>query len=339
MQRFQMASEEQKELSELIKSCHDELRDCSRKRGYQQAWQDHLQDTERLQTYAKAMHRLSLIWEENSTNAVKSPKTSSSSSPSSASGDICIRNQSRNRIEWISDYCKLYFWSDLLYLEKRKREQRLLMSWNLYDAERFATLDKVSEKRLKLLDVGSCFNPFARDEQFQVTAIDLCPATDNVYQADFLQIPMQVMSEGEWHRIESDLHEKRMRIPCLPSNYYECVIFSLLLEYIPSSEQRLLCCRRAYELLVTEGILIIVTPDSNPVGKNANLMKSWRHTLADLGFMRISFTKLTHITCLVFRKAADPRVAQEWSRLHRSHENHKDILAGLPIPQDRKQPK
>ncbi|KAI9578888.1 hypothetical protein GQX74_014899 [Glossina fuscipes] len=112
----------------------------------------------------------------------------------------------------------------------------------------------------------------------------------------------------------------------LPTVYYECVVFSLLLEYMPSSEQRINCCSKAYELLRPEGILIIITSDSDHVGRNAALMKNWRYTLNCLGFMRIRFEKLPHITYLVYR------ASERWSILHKES----NVTFSLKIEQDNK---
>ena len=49
---------------------------------------------------------------------------------------------------------------------------------------------KTTEK-IRLLDVGSCYNPFescSNAAAFTVTALDLCPARDSVYLCDFLKV-------------------------------------------------------------------------------------------------------------------------------------------------------
>ncbi|KAI9575939.1 hypothetical protein GQX74_011740 [Glossina fuscipes] len=119
-----------------------------------------------------------------------------------------------------------------------------------------------------VLDVGSCFNPFAKVPYFEVTTVDLCPATDDVLQTDFLNVQIKSMEN-----LKVGLENNT--VAYLPTIYYEYVVFSLLLEYMPSSEQRINCCSKAYELLRPEGILIIITLDSDHVGRNAALMKNW----------------------------------------------------------------
>ncbi|XP_073845743.1 S-adenosylmethionine sensor upstream of TORC1 [Musca autumnalis] len=298
-----MATEEHKRLANIIKSCHDSLRILTKQYGAEKAWQEHIKDEQRLQEYAEAMHKLANIWENNTTNQ-----------------DL----MARSRVKWTIEYCMAYFFSERIYLEKRLREQRLLESWEGFDCGQCKYLETLPEK-IHVLDVGSCFNPFGKSQQFDVTAIDLCPATDDVLKGDFLKIQIQDM-------LNPQIVLEDKEVCTLPAAYYECVVFSLLLEYIPSSELRLQCCRKAYELLKYEGILIIITPDSQHVGKNAAIMKNWRYTMGVLGFSRIRFEKLPHITCMVFRKASDPRVAQRWSELHR--EPYMELT--IDIPQDNK---
>uniref|UniRef100_A0A1A9WJZ4 S-adenosylmethionine sensor upstream of mTORC1 n=1 Tax=Glossina brevipalpis TaxID=37001 RepID=A0A1A9WJZ4_9MUSC len=298
-----MATNEHKKLANTVKSFHESLRHLSQQEGAQKAWKEHLKQSGRLKEYANAMHQLAKIWEDNTTREGLLAKS---------------------RIKWTIEFCLAYFYTEHIYLEKRAREQRLLGSWFEFDCSQCHYMENVPEK-IKVLDVGSCFNPFAKVPYFEVTSIDLCPATDDVLQGDFLNIQIKSMKNPKVG-LENNV------VNYLPAMYYECVIFSLLLEYMPTSEQRINCCCKAYELLKSEGILVIITPDSDHVGKNAALMKNWRYTLGCLGFMRIRFEKLPHITCLVFRKAIDSRVPERWSILHK--ESYMDL--SIEIPQDSK---
>ncbi|XP_039955036.1 S-adenosylmethionine sensor upstream of mTORC1 [Bactrocera tryoni] len=293
------SKEEHLRLASIIKDCHDKLRFQSKLKGMKEAWSEHLQNTALLEQYSTAMHRLASIWETNTTNP---------------------NLYARSRVKWIIDYCNSYFFTNKVFLEKRDREQRLAASYTDMPTFEASELRTSFTNSVNVLDVGSCFNPFAGESNFSVTAIDLCPATSDVLKGDFLKIMVdkKIITEGG----------EVLRLPC---EYYDCVIFSLLLEYIPSPEERLHCCQKAYELLHAEGILIIITPDSQHVGKNAKLMKNWRYTLGTLGFYRICFEKLAHITCMVFRKSLIPAVAQRWAELHREDYMSKTIN----IPQDK----
>ena len=93
-------------------------------------------------------------------------------------------------------------------------------------------------------------------------------------------------------------------IKILPSEIFHIIVFSLLLSYFPSAVQRWECCRNAHRLLCTNGILLIVTPDSSHQNKNAPMMKSWKTGIEALGFVRWKYQKQTHLHCMAFRKVA-----------------------------------
>lgn len=88
----------------------------------------------------------------------------------------------------------------------------------------------------------------------------------------------------------------------LPKDSFHVVVFSLLLEYFPSPYQRWICCQKAYELLMINGLLLIVTPDSHQQHRNASMMKSWKIAIESLGFIRWRYIKLEHLHCMAFRK-------------------------------------
>lgn len=174
--------------------------------------------------------------------------------------------------------------------------------------------------RIRLLDVGSCYNPFSAFAEFEVTAIDIAPAQESVRYCDFLEVPLGSDFGGD----------TKSSIESLPRSYFDAVVFSLLLEYMPSSEQRLQCCQKAYDTLKPEGILLIITPDSRHQGANAKLMKNWRYTLGLMGFTRIKIEKLEHVTCMVFRKSLFREVSERWCKIHK--EGYMEPV--LNIPQD-----
>jgi 25S rRNA (adenine2142-N1)-methyltransferase len=109
------------------------------------------------------------------------------------------------------------------------------------------------------------------------------------------------------------------------------VLFCLLLEYLPSSLQRINCCEKAYKVLKTEGILVIITPDSSHEMKNSKLIKNWRWTLAKIGFQRVKVEKLRNLTCMAFRKSLTPTIPRNWAESHR--EPYMEYK--IEIPQDK----
>lgn len=181
--------------------------------------------------------------------------------------------------------------------------------------------------KLKLLDVGSCYNPFGNVEFFEVTAVDLAPSSEEVLQCDFLS--MKIGQEN----IYSDNKDEVLQLEICS---FDTVVFCLLLEYLPSPEQRYSCCEKAYNLLKNGGLLLIVTPDSKHVGANAKFMKSWRHVLANLGFMRIKYEKVPHAHCLVFRKCFYKEVATRWASMKKSSKDDELFQSEnkIFIPQD-----
>lgn len=88
----------------------------------------------------------------------------------------------------------------------------------------------------------------------------------------------------------------------LPRSSFHTVVFSLLLEYFPSPYQRWLCCQKAQELLMTNGLLLIITPDSHHQQKNAPMIKSWKLAIESMGFSRWKYIKQEHLHCMAFRK-------------------------------------
>lgn len=103
--------------------------------------------------------------------------------------------------------------------------------------------------------------------------------------------------------LESFLKEGK-QVKILPSEMFHVVVFSLLLSYFPSAIQRWECCRKAYQLLRPNGLLLIITPDSSHQNKNAAMMKSWKTGIESLGFVRWKYEKQTHLHCMAFRKVA-----------------------------------
>ncbi|XP_058804992.1 S-adenosylmethionine sensor upstream of mTORC1 isoform X2 [Phymastichus coffea] len=143
-------------------------------------------------------------------------------------------------------------------------------------------------------DVGSCYNPFRHDDLFSVTAIDIAPYSKDVIKCDFLNL--KIDNQTVYSEDRGMLYE-------MQKESFDAVIFSLFLEYIPCPKQRFSCCEKAYQLLKSKGILLIVTPDSKHAGANTKIVNtSWKIILAQLGFMRISYEKLQHVHCMAFRK-------------------------------------
>ncbi|XP_012287349.1 probable methyltransferase BMT2 homolog [Orussus abietinus] len=297
-----MASEEHKRLADFIKAVHNDLREKTHLYGATEAWRRHVEQRDVLQKYATSMEALAT---KHWVKPGEDPRKQQTS------------------VKWIENECMEYFINGGL---EKYNEREIEIIQKMLDT-RFSdvaypkdgsgiSFEKCNEicdfnigrnfKKVRLLDVGSCYNPLGLIEIFDVTAVDLTPFADSVLRCDFLSLKI-----GE-HRVIS---EERKELKELPAKFFDAVAFCLLLEYMPCPEQRFNCCRKAYELLHSGGILIIVTPDSKHVGANARIMKSWRYVLSKLGFMRLKYEKLKHTHCLVFRKTVSKDVAMRWADL------------------------
>ncbi|KAG5678427.1 hypothetical protein PVAND_008101 [Polypedilum vanderplanki] len=290
--------EEQKKLATIIKGIHQSLRETSDDIGDEKAWENHLKDREKLNLYANSMRTLSEShWKEK----IKSKE---------------------DRIEWIIESCNEYFTQTIIE-EHRNKEMKILEKLKLEGYEikiDEQNLLKIGEK-LKVVDVGSSGNFFKKNDRFEILPLDIAPASDEVLYCDFLSVS-----------ISNKLSKDAKMIHSIPTNYFDVVIFCLLLEYLPSSNMRIKCCENAYEILKTEGILCLITPDSNFQHTNAQQIKNWKWTLANIGFKRIKLEKLMNLTCMIFRKSLSKEITKRWVDLKKEPK----MEFKMDIPQDRK---
>jgi 25S rRNA (adenine2142-N1)-methyltransferase len=297
-----MASEEHLKMSTCIKNVHATLRALSKTHGPEAAWQVHLNNHTQLSQYSSSMKTLANEhWKETSNET---------------SGNC--------RITWTVTFCNDYFKADKQNGILKFREKDMLILKQMNDELEYSDAPLLDDReRLKLLDVGSCYNPFAKYNSFDVTAVDIAPAeSSGVLQSDFLNVNLLAA--------ENSISLNHSKLKGIPKTYFDVVVFSLLLEYLPSPNQRHKCCANAYQVLKSEGLLIIITPDSKHQSANSRLMKNWRYILGRLGFARIKYEKLKHITCMAFRKSLNKVVAERWSNLHKEAY----MTEELHIPQD-----
>lgn len=291
-----MSTSEQTDLSDFIKSIHKKLREEAKLLGTEKAWKHHCEDQQNLEKYAKTMQDLAVNhWDKNSKD----------------------NSKVISRVSWVYDACKQYFEDIRRYQNKEVKIANEYLGEDINNT--LVIPSDFTQRTFELLDVGSCYNPFRQFDIFSVLPIDIAPANTEVLKCDFLDVEI-----CEKLLIENGVVKQ------LKTHSYDVIVFSLLLEYLPSTNQRLKCCLNAYNLLKYEGILIIITPDSNHVGSNAKVIKSWRYVLAKHGFTRVKYEKLPYLHCMVFRKALLKEVAQRWAELHASEAFFEEIY----IPQD-----
>ena len=125
-------------------------------------WSTHLTDTHTLSAYSQAMAAL-------------------------AKGPWANKMDETNRIQWCVDRCHEYFKLDVLKNLLLKDLRRLhhgmptvvpVEDLPASEEEVEGVLQECACRRLRLLDVGSCYNPFAAFPQFEVTAVDIAPADE-----------------------------------------------------------------------------------------------------------------------------------------------------------------
>ena len=125
-----------------------------------EVWREHLKDREVLQVYSQAMHRL-------------------------ATGPWAGKNA--ERICWCEQACEDYRSCRMeqllikdLDLRRISHEMPTYVPISLLPATPCNVKELVkglNSRAWRLLDVGSCSNPFLASELFDVTAIDIAPAT------------------------------------------------------------------------------------------------------------------------------------------------------------------
>jgi len=306
--------------ADLIVQTHTNLRTRIRKgQSASEVWSSHLKDTSRLKQYAVAMQRV---------QKYKWDKTS----------------ESGNRVQWghsaIVDYYarggqeRMARKEEVLAMFHRKSPQEKKEAKRRLEEEVKEGRDEVTVPEgkyermlpLEVLDVGSCDNLFSEYSELRTTALDIFPASEDVYQCDFLKV--KVGDSTIIHPPTKGSHEPPANDPAyelpktslnvskvsqLKKEHYDVVIFSYLLSYLPLPAIRRDCCAKAYELLKPGGILVIMSPDPEVTSDNAFIFMCWRVTLARLGFHKVLYKKCDYFHGNVYRKALCKEVLEEKS--------------------------
>jgi len=257
-----MACEDHQVLANNIKTVHKDLRKRMLKgENIEDIWKSHLENVDILDQYAKSMEKLATnYW----------------------------LNEENSRVSWIFRQIENYFWSGGISYEYVKDVKLAKKRGEVV----VVTEDVVVPDKVKVVDVGSCYNPFNEFcDRLDILPIDIAPANNQVFKCDFLNVEVGVKTN-----IEDDV------VKSLETNSFHVVIFCLLLEYLPAPNQRWRCVQKAAQLLREDGLLCIVTPDSSHMGRNSQQLKSWRQGLALLGLSKVSYEKSTHFHGLVYRK-------------------------------------
>ncbi|KAJ8245660.1 hypothetical protein GJAV_G00273100 [Gymnothorax javanicus] len=278
---------DQEKLSTVVKSVHRKLRRKYREVGdFEKIWREHCEDEETLSEYAVAMKNL-------------------------ADNHWAKTCEGEGRIEWCRSVCQEYFLNGGMKKALEKDEKRAKLSASspsLHSVPSQQTNGphrlSVHTGKIRLLDVGSCFNPFLKFDEFLTVGIDIVPAVESVHKCDFLNLQLQPPLQLESAAVDAFLQQLRSPIDALPAELFHVAVFSLLLSYFPSPYQRWICCKKAHELLALHGLLLIITPDSSHQNRHAPMMASWRIAVETLGFKRYKYVKFSHMHLLAFRKVS-----------------------------------
>ncbi|XP_066489669.1 S-adenosylmethionine sensor upstream of mTORC1 isoform X1 [Tiliqua scincoides] len=312
--REQERKRQQEKLSGVVKSVHRRLRKKYREVGdFDKIWREHCEDEETLYEYAEAMKNL-------------------------ADNHWTKTCEGEGRIEWCcrqatdlnpgmkhgsysnDSVCREYFQNGGKRKALEKDEKRAGLANKSIQTTSVHLTSKTEDSsdssnhssimdellqpsgKIRLLDVGSCFNPFLKFEEFLTVGIDIVPAVESVYKCDFLNLQIQQPLQLAQDTIDAFLKQLKNPIDSLPGELFHVVVFSLLLSYFPSPYQRWICCKKAHELLVLNGLLLIITPDSSHQNRHAMMMKSWKIAIESLGFKRFKYSKFSHMHLMAFRK-------------------------------------
>ncbi|XP_077494647.1 S-adenosylmethionine sensor upstream of TORC1 [Amblyomma americanum] len=263
-----MTRDDQQELVAVIRGVHEKLRlDYQTNGDGDQVWRDHCEDVQTRKRYAESMLQLATtIWPY------------------------------KDRIEWCHQTMREYFFGGGLERSLRRHHRKMGVSCSdsaLDEARRKLAL---ADGKVRLLDVGSCYNPFGAYSDVDALAIDLTPATEDVVECDFLKL--EVIPGND----ENPAQNMRHPLKSLPENSFQAIVFCLVLEYLPSCTQRWSFCKKAASLLKPNGLLFIITPDSKHQQRNAAMIASWRKALEHIGLLRVHYEKRQHLHCMAFRK-------------------------------------
>ena len=154
---------------------------------------------------------------------------------------------------------------------------------------------KATDEKIKLLDIGSCFNPFKEFNEFEVTAVDLCPSNDSVHKCDFLDI---IVTENIDLTLNINNSYKNGFMKYFPINSFDVCVMSLVLSYLPCPKQRLLMIKNARKTLIYENNkmgLLLIYEKCSILHNNyyyTLFLKHWKQQICLLGFELLKYERV-----------------------------------------------
>lgn len=156
---------------------------------------------------------------------------------------------------------------------------------------------------IRMLDVGSCYNPFERimPHTVAVTAVDLCPAVPSVLRCDWLQVDFG----DSWNVVApTDAAPSTEVVPCggtvrtLPQSSFHAVVMCYMLSFLPTAGLRWTACMQALRALAPNGLLVIMEPRRGAQRKQ--WPQRWAAALRCGGFapLRVHFMASTAVLAM-----------------------------------------
>eukprot|EP00759_Apiculatamorpha_spiralis_P011879 PhF_6_TR19038/c0_g1_i3/m.27970/K18849/BMT2; 25S rRNA (adenine2142-N1)-methyltransferase len=246
----------QSQLSTTIKSHHEKVR--------QEGWEEATKQEDSLQQYAEAMHALaSEMWVPGDTSSTHN-----------------------DRLEWCLHVVEQYYRSEgggarVKLLAKEVRKEAFAANGGVMPSDetlkklfvdKFGKIEIEEGRHLDVLDVGSCYNPFATHPlrerlQLHVRAVDLypSPSSSGVERLDWLDTPT---------------------VTAKFSHTEDVVIMCLMLSYLPTPQARFVAICSGLRALRLYGLLVLVhTRTQCP--RKSNWIEVWESVLEDLGCVRV----------------------------------------------------
>eukprot|EP00929_Paragymnodinium_shiwhaense_P064753 TRINITY_DN32480_c0_g1_i1.p1 TRINITY_DN32480_c0_g1~~TRINITY_DN32480_c0_g1_i1.p1 ORF type:complete len:614 (+),score=96.78 TRINITY_DN32480_c0_g1_i1:71-1912(+) len=194
------------------------------------------------------------------------------------------------RERWVHGTQKERSRTTLLHHATRNVQRRLDDSVDADDwkcwSDYYSTCLPPPGQSLRLLDVGSCSNYFGTEWShcFDVTALDIAPAEDSVYESDFLELNVGDAETSPVVR-EGDLGAKALE--SLPARSFDVAVMALMLSFVTSPEDRFEAVAKVRQLLpANDRGLLIIADTWAAVGRffGQNSRPPWADAVEAAGF-------------------------------------------------------
>ncbi|KRT82087.1 hypothetical protein AMK59_4332, partial [Oryctes borbonicus] len=108
-----------------------------------------------------------------------------------------------SRILWVCNICLKYFCENgLMCYREKEIEVAKKINTDIRNDEDFIYYE---HKSIKILDVGSCYNPFDNfSEYFDIFPIDIAPATSDVFDCDFLTVDIGAYTKTDLNEVHQN---------------------------------------------------------------------------------------------------------------------------------------